>query len=182
MARGVTGTWRTNKGSCPRVTMMLSFSTYLHLGTRFQFPNDRDDKWGNLGLKYWAPHESLICSQLGSSISTHSPTCITHGFYSFMCLCVWFMVVSLPLPPISWKPEHDDDENAENVSTELAPAADKRNIGIVKHFLAHCLQNVDVELMIHRFSQSCRRPLVGPSPGWKRIHILDLSHLRHHGK
>ena len=95
--------WRAHGGLIRVVvTMMLSFSTYLHLGTRFQFPNDWDDKWGNLGLKYWAPHESLICSQLGSSISTHRPTCITHGFYSFMCLCVWFIVVSLP--PISWEP------------------------------------------------------------------------------
>ena len=36
-----------------------------------------------------------------------------------------------------------------------------------------------VELQtIHRFSQSRRRPLLGPSPGWKRL--LVLSHLRHY--
>ena len=31
---------------------------------------------------------------------------------------------------------------------------------------------------IHWFSQSCRRPLLGPSPGGKRL--LALSHLRHY--
>ena len=100
--------WRAHGGLIRVVVHVLRWCSASQListsGTRFQFLNDRDDKWGNLGLKYWAPHESLICSQLGSSISTHSPTCITHGFYSFICLCVWFMVVSLPLPPISWKP------------------------------------------------------------------------------
>ena len=100
MARGVTGTWRTNTGSCSRVTMMLSFSTYLHLGTRFQFPNDRDDKWGNLGLKYWAPHGSLICSQLGSSISTLTAPPALHMASMVLGACVYGLwLCPYPYPP-----------------------------------------------------------------------------------
>ena len=38
---------------------------------------------------------------------------------------------------------------------------------------------LQIELQtIHRFSQSRRRLLLGPSPGWK--HLLVLSHLRHY--
>ena len=33
-----------------------------------------------------------------------------------------------------------------------------------------------------KFSQSRRRPLLGPSPGWKTLLALALSHLRHNAK
>ena len=41
----------------------------------------------------------------------------------------------------------------------------------------HCRLSVVLQT-IHRFLQSRRRPLLGPSPGWKRL--LALSHLRHY--
>ena len=44
-----------------------------------------------------------------------------------------------------------------------------------------CLLSQVIELQtIHQFSQSRRRPLIGPSPGWKCL--LALSHLRHFSK
>ena len=105
----------------------------------------------------------------GAVLLSTKVSCESENFQLFVVEKMYHLLLSIYLSPAS--------QGRREVGAGLG--ADKARVS-VRSLVASRVKSRAVERSIgfhNRFSQSRRRPLLGPSPGWKRL--LPLSHLRH---